>query len=216
VAGLPGTCIGGRCQLVCPAGTADCDGIGSNGCEVNVNGDVQNCGGCGIRCPTAPNAVASCQNGVCALACQPGFSDCNANMVDGCEVSLINNPSHCGSCFAACAPQVPNGASVCQGGVCRAVCNTPFLDCNNFVVDGCEVNSQINPQNCGVCGRVCPQAQNGASTCVDGDCSVSCYPPFRNCDNNLVNGCEINTGNDPQNVSLQLGERPASLGQLSP
>src|SRR5579864_3369512 len=47
--------------LVCPAGFADCDGNPANGCEVNLNTDSQNCGACGISCPSGSH----CQNGTC-------------------------------------------------------------------------------------------------------------------------------------------------------
>jgi hypothetical protein len=48
---------------------ADCDNNLSNGCEVNLMTDVNNCGGCG-QVATFPNANAICSNG------QAIFSSC--------------------------------------------------------------------------------------------------------------------------------------------
>ncbi len=54
-------CSSGQCTIgMCSAGFADCDGLYANGCEVNVNSDKNNCGGCGVVCQNA------CMNGVCS------------------------------------------------------------------------------------------------------------------------------------------------------
>jgi hypothetical protein len=43
---------------VCQPGTANCNGICEDGCEVNTNTDPNNCGSCGNVCPCeAPNCV---------------------------------------------------------------------------------------------------------------------------------------------------------------
>ncbi|MEA3342721.1 MAG: C1 family peptidase, partial [archaeon] len=45
----------------CPSGYANCDSTDSNGCEVNLNTDEDNCGSCGNSCGTGYN----CKNGAC-------------------------------------------------------------------------------------------------------------------------------------------------------
>lgn len=56
------TCSGGKCGYTCTSGWKDCDGKKQNGCETNVGKDVNNCGGCGNKCPcTDSNAVAICR-----------------------------------------------------------------------------------------------------------------------------------------------------------
>lgn len=50
----------GRCLVWCAPGWADCDRLGSNGCEVDFN-NPNSCGGCGIRC----GAARFCFHGVC-------------------------------------------------------------------------------------------------------------------------------------------------------
>jgi hypothetical protein len=58
-------CVAGSCAVeTCATGFADCDGDGSNGCEINVKLDQldggTNCGACGHDC-----VGGACQSGVC-------------------------------------------------------------------------------------------------------------------------------------------------------
>ena len=55
-------CIGGACEIVaCATGFADCDDYEGNGCEIDVQTDMHNCGRCGHDC-----CGGSCFNGQCA------------------------------------------------------------------------------------------------------------------------------------------------------
>ncbi len=54
------TCV--SCQLLCDTGFMDCDGVPSNGCEINLQADPMSCGACGQVC----TAGAPCGRGVCA------------------------------------------------------------------------------------------------------------------------------------------------------
>jgi collagen triple helix repeat protein len=55
-------CIGGACTVAsCNAGFANCDGVASNGCEMNLLTSAINCGACGRTC----GAGLSCVNGNC-------------------------------------------------------------------------------------------------------------------------------------------------------
>jgi hypothetical protein len=58
---LDSTCNQGRCELSCQnaAFEIDCDGDPDNGCEAYLNLDSENCGACGVRCPS------SCVGGEC-------------------------------------------------------------------------------------------------------------------------------------------------------
>lgn len=68
-------------------------------------------------CPAAPeNASPTCEDGVCGVACNAGFLDCDA-AVPGCETSALD-PAHCGACGRRCATE-------CVDGPEGAFCNDP-------------------------------------------------------------------------------------------
>jgi hypothetical protein len=61
VAGATNSCTGTACKFTCSAGFSDCDGITSNGCEVNLNTDGKNCGACGHDCLGGACSAGACQ-----------------------------------------------------------------------------------------------------------------------------------------------------------
>jgi hypothetical protein len=73
------------CTTDCNDGFADCDGIEQNGCETNVQNDVDNCGACNSLCKGGPHSTAVCASDECKLVCDAGWSNCNASIADGCE-----------------------------------------------------------------------------------------------------------------------------------
>ena len=82
------TCSMGQCELGnCAPGFFDCDGIPATGCEVDLQNDPQNCGGCGNDCANVfPNSQTTCALGVCHTSgCQPGHYDLDGNPANGCE-----------------------------------------------------------------------------------------------------------------------------------
>lgn len=67
-------------------------------------------------------------------------------------------------------PELPNAIIThCpDGGPCLFVACAPgFADCNNQLDDGCEINIGNDPNNCGECHQVCPDA---IGACVDMKC----------------------------------------------
>jgi len=135
-------CSASTCGLVCDAGYADCNINSTDGCEVNVTADPDNCGNCGNPCPFRPASTRTCVASACSYTCNGTFVDCNGLPADGCEVqanSFPNNSNHCGGCNAVCS--LPNALGVCSSGVCFgtvASCNPGFVDLNGNGVDGCE------------------------------------------------------------------------------
>ncbi len=193
------TCSGGVCVIdFCDPGYADCNNNATDGCEVNIDNGPNNCGSCGSVCSLA-NATSSCSGGVCVIDfCDPGYLDCNGNPSDGCEVNTDNDPNNCGSCGSVCS--LANATSTCSGGVCVIdFCDPGYLDCNGNPSDGCEVNIDNDPNNCGSCGFVCSLA-NATSSCSGGVCVIDfCDPGYADCNNNATDGCEVYTDNDPNN-----------------
>ena len=182
------SCVDGKCVLQCDAGFADCNHLAVDGCEVNIGTDVGHCGACTTACGDA-HATASCTAGACALACQPGFGDCNGVNADGCEVDLETTADHCGSCGVACA--LLNDTPTCRSGVCVPVCTAGFGDCDGNPVNGCETATSANVMDCGGCGHACVST-GGMATCAGGACGIVCTQGLGNCDGNLANGCETN------------------------
>ena len=149
----------------CPAGFADCNGSSTDGCEINLMTSASNCGTCGNVC-VVPNGIGGCSGGNCFIGtCNPGFSNCDGQVSNGCEVNTLTSPNNCGSCGVVC--NFPNAIAGCAAGVCIiAACNTGYADCDGNVANGCEVNLNISSNNCVTCGVICPPGK----TCVGGSC----------------------------------------------
>jgi len=101
--GLVPTCM-------CPKSPTFCGGRLDMGGESfklgdckNLESDPDNCGGCGTSCPNSPaNAEPSCVYGKCKYDCEPGWGDCNATTIDGCETRTASDPNNCGACGVVC------------------------------------------------------------------------------------------------------------------
>lgn len=126
------------------------------------------------------------------FSCLPGTANCDGNQSNSCETDTRNEVMNCGSCGNVC-PARANGAAVCLGGRCDLVCTTGFQNCNGTASDGCETDTRTNLTSCGTCGTVCPARNNATATCTAGACGFTCLPGYADCDNNPVNGCEVDT-----------------------
>ncbi len=185
-----GDCNGTCLKLTCGALKANC-GSASDACQGTLS-----CGAC-----TVANGYGSCVNNVCQVSsCYPGFGNCNNLAADGCETDLSSNVSNCGRCGGACLVR-PNAPAACVAGVCGiGPCNTGFANCNGAVLDGCEVNLTNNVGNCGACANACPALPNAVAGCSASQCVVSrCNAGFANCNNQIADGCEVSTSNNPSN-----------------
>ena len=193
VAGGAAVCMNGACGVgMCTAPNANCDGDASNGCETDTRTSLAHCGGCGMACATRPNTAATCMGGACSYTCNPGFSDCDGDPSNGCEVDTRTSTSHCGACGARCNP--PNATAACTAGVCAvAACSDGFGDCDGNPTNGCETDTRITVSNCGMCGRACSGAPNAVAVCALGSCALTCTAGFADCDGVASNGCEVDT-----------------------
>ena len=169
---------------------------------------------CGIDCDdNNPNVnpvatitcgVGACQNTVPSCAgfvpntCTPNppsTEQCQNGIDDDCDGLVDEQPCTCAS--AAQCPPVANGFPQCQAGQCTFFCAMGFSDCNAFAGDGCEVNTQTDPNNCSACGNVCvlPNATEG---CSNGTCTIQfCDAGYGNCNGMPADGCEVFLPNNP-------------------
>jgi hypothetical protein len=180
----------------CPIGYADCDGRPNNGCEVNIQTDVNNCGACGTVC-SFPNATSACVNSTCQVsACSDGYGDCDANPANGCETNVQSNVSNCGACGRVCS--LPNATSACENSSCRvSACSATYSDCDGDPANGCESDIRNDPRNCGECGRVC-QLPNAITGCLMGSCTIAaCSAGYQDCNGMPQDGCEVRANSCP-------------------
>jgi hypothetical protein len=147
-----------------------CNGVDDDGDTMidegfDLQSETQNCGACGNDCSTKPGVVgARCERGACVIqGCAANRGDCDMDAENGCEVDLLTDVDHCGSCIGAC--QALNGAPTCSGGTCSIDCTPGFADCDASPASGCEANlSDLN--SCGRCANRCDM-RCGAGYCDD-------------------------------------------------
>jgi hypothetical protein len=174
---------------------ADCDAPPDGICETNLTSSVQHCGACGTSCSYA-NATGACTSTGCALMeCSAGWRNCDGDVANGCETDATTT-SNCRACGVVCS--YPNAAATCTPAGCApGACHPGFGDCDAGQ-PGCETDLTSTLAHCGACESACSLPQATAQ-CVPsgttGVCSfVSCDPGWDDCDGNLANGCESNTG----------------------
>jgi len=219
-------CADGCYIRSCSFGFDNCDGNDANGCELSVVANQQNCGACGNPCAAVPHAKNACINAACQLtSCDNGYSDCDKNLANGCEIATGTDAANCGACGNRCAqglvcvqggctcPQcnLPNAKSACVNLVCAvAQCNINWGDCDNQPQNGCERNLVSDAANCGACAKACAQGL----VCVNGSCTCpNCQRPNArtSCVNNV---CQLDScfqgfgncnGNDADGCEVDLG-----------
>ena len=204
-ASVPGASVGLCPSNECPAGRVTCPN-NPFPCAVDLSSDDENCGACGVRCPTDSafsarfNGTMRCIGGTCQLTCTGTFADCNGRLDDGCEVDISADKAHCGGCGIVCD-------TVCQYGACG--CPPGMTYCE---YDGqCHRLTRDN-DNCGACAHVCPPDTGpplppelkASRTCRGGECNtLGCNSGLGDCNNDLLepgsDGCETNTRTDPNN-----------------
>jgi hypothetical protein len=170
-------CSNFSCVPGCKPGETDC-----NGSCTDLQTDGRHCGGCNTPC--AVNSV--CVGGKCYEGgCPQGLTTCG---IRAC-VNLLKDQYNCGGCNKVCAFN-----QVCDNGACAiAQCQQGRLDCNKNLVDGCEINTAVDVENCGACRNVC-NLPHTAQWCWDGRCEVGgCFGTWRNCNGVPGDGCEADS-----------------------
>jgi hypothetical protein len=111
-----GQCVDRVCRVSsCEAGYDDCNMMPMDGCESNIQTDVNHCGGCRNRCVLNNGREYNCMAGMCsARLCLSGFGDCDNVAANGCETNVTTTAEHCSRCGSACPPDRP----VCTSSMC--------------------------------------------------------------------------------------------------
>jgi hypothetical protein len=194
------SCAMSMCKVGnCNQGFGDCNGSPGDGCEATLATDPNNCGMCNMKCGFA-NAVANCANSMCGIAmCNPGFGNCDGNLMTGCETNVSGDPNNCGMCGTKCT--YANAQGACVAAKCAlAMCNNGFSDCDNNPANGCESATASDINNCGGCNMKCGNVANATVACSNSKCTITaCTNGFKDCDMNEGTGCEINVTNDVNN-----------------
>jgi Stigma-specific protein, Stig1 len=137
-------CRGGACTrcLSSEQDFTNCSGlVGTFACNIDLDSDPGNCGGCGQRCPQGaqPQLHATFMNGclssTCALTCDDGWRDCDFIWQNGCETNITCDSQHCGGCGLSSSDRgtVCATGTVCCNRVCvpvgSATCNRSAPGC---------------------------------------------------------------------------------------
>jgi hypothetical protein len=151
-------CMNSACAInMCNAGFKDCNMMAADGCEQDVTSDPNNCGNCGMKCGAVANGSGGCVMAKCTVgSCNMGFADCDMMAGNGCEVNLMTDANHCGTCMTNCMMSMTG--HLCINGACG--CNAKG-DCGN-TGDGCTNNACT----CGN-GAACDPA---TQQCATGKC----------------------------------------------
>ncbi|HEY3452533.1 MAG TPA: hypothetical protein VGK67_39680, partial [Myxococcales bacterium] len=184
------------CTIACLPGWADCDPL-IPGCETNTNLSNDHCGKCARKCAPANADAFACEEGLCVVkTCTSGYTDCDTNPWNGCEIHTSADPTHCGTCSTQCT--VNHGLAACNNGQCAiGSCTSPWLNCDGAYATGCNINKETDTDNCGACNSPCKPATNQTAVCGTSGCTRNCVTDFLDCDNNSGTGCEVSINNLP-------------------
>jgi hypothetical protein len=177
-------CAGGSCHTTCGTQTTCLPDGGAPYCA-NTATDNNNCGACGTVCGSG----TVCSGGKCGLTCGSETMCTPDGGAPYCADTTTEN-DNCGTCGNVCA-----GGDACKNGMCQATCATGDTACN-----GTCTNTLYDPLNCGGCNKPC-SFTNASAACGAGTCVMAaCTAPYKDCDHDNTNGCEVNVqGSDPLN-----------------
>lgn len=192
-----GVCVAGR--QVCDSGAwGECEGAdipGTEACDGSLDEDCD--GSVDEGCACTDGAMRPCPGGIDTGECAAGTQTCVSGMWAGCVGAIGPTAEVCdgrdndcdtvidGPAASAACGSAPNATTlVCSAGDCIiAGCVPGTDDCNDDVIDGCEVDLTIDPRDCGMCGRVCSPSQLCASsTCTNAPLTTTSQPRAIDCD----------------------------------
>ncbi len=139
-------CTGSICTSTCDLGFANCTtpavGTNDDGCELAVNTNGFNCGGCGNDC----SGALSCGAGPLTQK----MCGCTTNPTCGTMGTCSTGICSCSGTACGMGENCVAGACSCNNG---ASCGAGTLCCQSPA--GC-IDPYTDAANCGGCGRACP------------------------------------------------------------
>ncbi len=195
--------------------------------------DPHHCGACGRSCSMTRVAESRCEAGVCASECVAGWGNCYLPAApsddNGCETHLAEDEMNCGACGRACETGNGVDAVSCAGGLCVSSCMPGFLNLHrpdpSQPDDGCEVNMETDPDNCGDQDHVCSNVNVVERQCISGACAPVCaedwadvsHPeaqdPDDGCETDLSSNVDHCGGVDRACSTSHVAERVCSGGR---
>ncbi len=171
------TCKNGRCECS-DSNLINCGTAENPSCIHVKSTDINNCGGCGIKCEDqkiANTDVDSCNEGVCYFKCNSGYTNKGSETAKITDINCIANGSNtcCGDNCADCT-SISSTLSYCDSENNKCACLEGYYLNNN----SCIKNDN---NNCGQVGYTCtgstPYCKEGTNTCIEciqnSDCTIT-------------------------------------------
>lgn len=121
-------------------------------------------------------------------------SGCPDGMKECAGACVSENDADFGCAGPGCSPCALNRATAtCSpAGACAvASCVGVYEDCDRDPNNGCEVNTDQDPENCGRCEAVCPSSNDAEVACGNAACYIlSCISDLGDCNHDIRDGCE--------------------------
>jgi hypothetical protein len=127
------------------------------------------------------------------LHCSEAEKQCTIEQEAACVG--LNNPDF-GCSSVTCAPCYLNKAtatcSPSSGECIIAACIGNWDNCDRTDSNGCEVDTNTDPNHCGECDEVCPERAHAEIRCGSARCYIRvCEDGFGDCNEDISDGCEM-------------------------
>jgi hypothetical protein len=89
-------------------------------------------------------------------------------------------------------PSYPNSTTSCTAGVISINCKAGFVDADGVITNGCEIDTNTDPKNCGEVGVVAGPFPHAVAACQAGKPIIaSCDSGFFDVNGVVGDGCEV-------------------------
>lgn len=228
--GTPSSCQTCTPSSCCP-GTYSCNPCGQKECPADfcvnqyTKGDYpstcdKTCSGGACDCTCSYTQVSCPIIGCPANYCAGVGSNTPYTYPTSCQKTCSGGS--CVDCTCTATAGTPcTQAQRCQDGVCM-LCSGTWRNCNFVSTDGCEMDTNSNPDNCGGCGVSCPSCgatcsgdqltSGGTRGCSSGGCICS-GSTTSICDSNHLKYCSAGSCAQCPASFANCDEQLGALGQ---